>query len=86
MSGESNLEKLSALKTELDNLRRRKIEIQSDLKNLDAEKGKLLIECEKLKVNPKEITKEIDKQGLIIESTMESVKKELESLHVLVNP
>jgi len=76
-----SLEKLTALKKELDSLRRRKIEVQSDMKNLDKEKAKLLTECTALKVNPKEITAEIKKQEDIIETTINNVKRGLESLN-----
>ncbi|MEE9214906.1 MAG: hypothetical protein V3U54_08950 [Thermodesulfobacteriota bacterium] len=76
-----SLEKLTVLKKELDNLRRRKIEVQSDMKNLDKEKVKLLAECTALKVNPKAITEEIKKQEEIIETTINNVKRGLESLN-----
>ena len=76
-----SLEKLTALKKDLDSLRRRKIEVQSDMKNLDKEKAKLLVECTVLKVNPKYITVEIKKQEELIETTINNVKKGLEGLN-----
>jgi len=76
-----SLEILTSLKKDLDKLRRRKIEVQSDLKNLEKEKSKLLAECDDLKVNPKDIASEIKKQEETIETTINNVKRGLESLN-----
>ena len=76
-----SLEKLTALKKDLDSLRRRKIEVQSEMRSLDKDKSKLLAECATLKVDPKDITAEIKKQEETIESTINNVKRGLESLN-----
>ena len=76
-----SLEKLTSLKKELDKLRRRKIEVQSDMKSLEKEKSKLLDECSELKVNPKDIKAEIQKQEADIETTINEVKRGLANLN-----
>lgn len=80
----SDLSRLNGLKQELDKLRRRKIEIQSDLKSLDKEKTDLVTECKGFDIDPKELDNEILKQEDTLRTKLEEVKQGLENLNVTV--
>ena len=83
MSDQNSMQRLTNLKTEIDRIRRRKIEIQAEMKNLESEKKTLLEECQKLNINSKDIDSEVTKQEQDIKNKIADVMSELRNLNAI---
>ena len=76
-------QELASIKSKLDDLKTQKIESATRLQGLEGDKKKLLSECTKFGVDPKEINTAIASKEKDINDLVTNVKNGLEQVNVI---